>query len=260
MRTTLALLLMLIGFSVYAQPGYHNRNCRTALPDNMFRQRHKAILAARSENQRAELAKILALDECLNSAQVKSVADILKNDFHKLDFAKNAYRNTIDKENFYDVFDSFSHFSTAFLLYDFIQELRATNYPIDYLPPSQHDNKNDNGGYPPYGGNYPNNDPGQGPCRIHQKELSNMLETIRNESFDKTKLTLTKNILQSNPCFRTEQVKEIIELFSFEDSKLEISKFAYDYTVDKGNYYIIADSFSFSSSKDQLMKFLQSKN
>lgn len=248
-----------MGLSIYAQPGYHNRNCRTAMPENMFRQRHKAIMAARSENQRAELAKILALDECLNSAQIKAVADILKNDFHKLEFAKEAYRNTVDKENFYDVFDSFTHFSTAFILYDFIQELRATEYPIDYLPPSQYEDQNNNGGYHPHGGNY-NQVPGQGPCRISQKELSNMLQMIRNESFDNTKLTLTKNILRSNPCFRTEQVKEIIALFSFDDSKLEIAKYAYDYTYDQGNYYMIADSFSFSSSKEELMKFLQSKN
>jgi hypothetical protein len=263
MKARLTILLVFVVFSGFAQPGFNNRNCRSAMPDNLFRQRHKAITAARSESQKFEMAKILALDECLSTLQVKSVADILRNDFDKLEFAKMSYQNTVDKENFYNVFDSFTHMSTAFLLYDYLQEKNSLSYPIDYLPPSHGDNNYNNPIHDNeyHGGNFNNNDQGMnGPCHITQREFENMLQTIRNESFDDTKITIIKNILKLNPCIRTQQLKEVIALLSFDANKLEIAKYAYEYTLDRENYYSIADSLTFSSSKEDLMKFIQSRH
>jgi hypothetical protein len=51
----------------------------------------------------------------------------------------------------------------------------------------------------------------------------------------------------------------MVKLFSFDDSRLEIAKYAWDYTIDRDNYYQVADVFTFSSSKESLMKFLEGK-
>lgn len=81
-------------------------------------------------------------------------------------------------------------------------------------------------------------------------------QTLRNESFDNSRITIAKQTI-SNNWFTAAQVKEIVQLFVFENSKLDIAKYAYTRTVDKGSYFIVNDAFTFSSSKDELMKYIQ---
>src|SRR5687768_890435 len=68
-------------------------------------------------------------------------------------------------------------------------------------------------------------------------------ETIRRESFDKDKLMVAKQIV-SNNMFNSSQVKELVQLFSFDDAKVELAKFAYTKTFDRNNYFIIYDAFA----------------
>lgn len=90
------------------------------------------------------------------------------------------------------------------------------------------------------------------------KAFEQLKKTINMESFDETKVKVAKMGIQSN-YVTTDQVKELMELFQFEDSKLEIAKYAYDNTVDKKNYFTVNNAFSFSSSKESLMKYIESR-
>lgn len=78
--------------------------------------------------------------------------------------------------------------------------------------------------------------------------------SIRGQSFEDTKLSSAKNIASSN-CLSAQQVKEICQLFSFEESKLEFAKFAYARCTDRNNYFKVSEVFSFSSSTDELNKY-----
>jgi hypothetical protein len=57
--------------------------------------------------------------------------------------------------------------------------------------------------------------------------------------------------------FTSEQVKEMLQLFSFENNKLDLAKLAYDKTVDPRNFYVVNDVFSHSNSKDELARFIR---
>ncbi len=46
---------------------------------------------------------------------------------------------------------------------------------------------------------------------------------------------------------RYAQVKEIMGVFSFENTKLDFAKAAYSYVYDKQNYYELSDAFSFET-------------
>jgi hypothetical protein len=83
-------------------------------------------------------------------------------------------------------------------------------------------------------------------------------KSIASKSFSDTKMQLAKQIMRSN-CLITAQVLELMELLSFESEKLELAKYAYDYTYDRGNYYKINDAFGFESSVRDLEKYLQQK-
>jgi hypothetical protein len=88
------------------------------------------------------------------------------------------------------------------------------------------------------------------------REFDQLKQTIKNESFDDTKQSIAKQVISSN-FFTSGQVKEIVQLFVFESSKMEIAKYAFKYTVDQNNYFTLLDAFTFSSSKSELLKYIQ---
>ena len=53
------------------------------------------------------------------------------------------------------------------------------------------------------------------------------------------------------------QVKELMSLFTFENNKLELAKYAYRKTVDQKSYFQVMDALTFSSSKDELARFIR---
>jgi hypothetical protein len=80
--------------------------------------------------------------------------------------------------------------------------------------------------------------------------------SLSRENFEKTRLEIAKQSIDRNN-FSTMQVREMVLLFAFENNKLDLAKQAYQNTVDKRNYFIINDAFSFSSSKDELARFIR---
>ena len=46
-------------------------------------------------------------------------------------------------------------------------------------------------------------------------------------------------------------------LFTFEDTRLDLAKYAYGHTFDIGNYYKLNDAFTFESSIDELNKYIR---
>jgi hypothetical protein len=91
------------------------------------------------------------------------------------------------------------------------------------------------------------------------QDFSSAKATISGKSFEDSKLTIAKQIINTN-CLLSAQVKEIMLLFSFEDTRLELAKYAYGYTWDTGNYYKLNDAFTFESSIDELNAFINGKS
>lgn len=100
-----------------------------------------------------------------------------------------------------------------------------------------------------------NNNPAFGRA-MNSQSFSDFKQSLSNESFDNTRMNIAKSVINSN-YFTTAQVKELLPLFSFEGNKLEIAKYAYKNTLDKSNYFSVADCFTFSSNKDELMRYIQ---
>jgi hypothetical protein len=85
--------------------------------------------------------------------------------------------------------------------------------------------------------------------------FNRMKANIESKPFSDTKMSVAR-IATKSACLSVNQVKEVTKLFSMDDDKLAYAKFAYDYCVDKANYYEVSDAFSFSSTQEELMKFL----
>lgn len=88
-------------------------------------------------------------------------------------------------------------------------------------------------------------------------DFSNVKNSISSKAFEDSKYTIAKQVLNSN-CLLTYQVKEIMLLFSFEETRLDFAKFAYGRTYDIGNYYQLNDAFTFESTIDELNEYIES--
>jgi hypothetical protein len=93
---------------------------------------------------------------------------------------------------------------------------------------------------------------------MSQSSFETAKGSIIKQSFEEDKLKVAKQATKAN-CLNCEQIKQMMGLFTFEESKLEYAKFAYDYCVDKGNYFTLNDAFTFSGSVDELNEFLETK-
>jgi len=88
-------------------------------------------------------------------------------------------------------------------------------------------------------------------------EFNRVLDNISRERFENNMLKSATQVISTN-YFTSDQVKQMLQLFNSENNKLDLAKLAYDKTVDQRNYYAINDVFSFSSSKDELARYIRS--
>lgn len=117
-------------------------------------------------------------------------------------------------------------------------------------------NGNGNNGYGK--GGYGNNGGGYGQPyfqAMNEYEFNGLLNTLNNASFDNTRLTIANQAIMNN-YLTVSQVKAIMNVFSFESNRLSFAKSAYARTIDKQNYYLVNDAFSFSSSIQSLNNYI----
>jgi hypothetical protein len=89
-------------------------------------------------------------------------------------------------------------------------------------------------------------------------DFADAKKSIADKSFEETKLTLARQVAGSN-CLSAEQIRTIMALFSFEESRLEFAKYCYSNCYDKKNYYKINDAFSFEASTEELNEYVMKR-
>lgn len=91
---------------------------------------------------------------------------------------------------------------------------------------------------------------------MNSRDFNMVVESIEKEWLETNKLKSAGQIVKTNN-LTSAQVKQLVRLFSFESNKLELAKQAYQNTVDKQNYHLVADELSFSTSKTDLNRFIR---
>lgn len=208
---------------------------RPLLLENEVQSTLRAVQSGGNRTEQLRRAQAaLGTNRWLSCAQVKTLARGIADEDARIEFAVAAYPRTVDPENFYEVYDAFTKFSKVFRLHDQIQALRAglPGAPATLVLAT------------------PAVTPG---------ELAEIMKTLREESFDSTRLKLARQILTARVRFTSSQVLEVVKLFSFDDSRLALAKAAYPYVVDPENYFLVAQAFTFSSNKDALSSYLESQ-
>jgi hypothetical protein len=238
MRYFILFLILILSLNVQAQ------NCRGPINPRSFQGELQQLRSLRSEASRFRTAVQHFGPHCLSSAQVYQVCLILGQDPYRIDFAYESYYRVLDPQNFYDVYDAFELFSSAFRLRDLV----VSNMAIELVPIPQPQ---------------PELEPIPIPepvCEVLPAELAEIKALVEDASFKDSMEKQAKMMVKSKQCFRVDQIVELLSVFSFDDSKLVVAKYAFDYCVDTQNYYRVVNAFTFKPQKDAMTKFIQERN
>lgn len=88
---------------------------------------------------------------------------------------------------------------------------------------------------------------------MSSESFSSYFNTIKSESFSSSQMEAAK---VPGRCFSTEQIRQVMGFFSFEESKLEFAKWAYARCVDQDNYTNLRSALTYSSSRSELSQFI----
>ena len=91
---------------------------------------------------------------------------------------------------------------------------------------------------------------------MNPRDFEEAKALLSKETFDDTRLTAAKQIVANNP-MTVNQIAQICRLFTYENNKLELAKFAYSYCIEKNKYYMLNEVFTFDSSKQELLEYIR---
>lgn len=94
-------------------------------------------------------------------------------------------------------------------------------------------------------------------CNRTLNNFPTFLEELKDQSFEDDRLEAVKLALNIT-CLTAEQAGKIIELFTFDENKLEVAKFLSDRLIDRENATALAKYMSFDSSKMEYRKYVAS--
>ena len=93
------------------------------------------------------------------------------------------------------------------------------------------------------------------PWPMEEADFQEAKRTISSKDWDETRLSLAKQIVSAN-CLFADQVRDLMQLMEWEETKLEFAKFAYGYTYDTGNYFKVSQAFEWESSTEELNRYI----
>ncbi|MCS7074616.1 MAG: DUF4476 domain-containing protein [Bacteroidia bacterium] len=181
-----------------------------------------------TENSRLIVAKQFIDNHYVTTEQVRQIALQFVHDENRLELAMFAYRRVADPYNYFRLMDIFAYANTARRFHDFILANEQ------YFRPA------------PCNGSAP---------AISDTEFGMILQSIRNRTFEETRVLMAKQVITFYSLY-SHQISALMQVMSFENSRMEIAKFAANRVIDPHNYYLVNNAFRFESSVQELHRWL----
>ena len=100
-------------------------------------------------------------------------------------------------------------------------------------------------------------DNGQYDRVMSERLFKKFLSEVKKEPFKDDRMEMIKTALAGSD-FTSGQCLELTRLYTFDDDRMEIMKMMYPRIVDKGAFFTVIATLTFSSNKDEMNKFVQS--
>ena len=149
-----------------------------------------------------------------------------------------------DITNFLCVFLFFSNNNV-----NLFQNKDANSFPNNNLNSLNYQNNNGNSLQSQNNNNF-------NPQNNHTSQnFEDFYKIVQSQSFNDTKIEMITT-QSRNTRWRTEEIKRLLQLLSFENEKLEVAKTCYHTCIDKQNYFNLFNVFTFDSSVKELNKYI----
>ena len=96
------------------------------------------------------------------------------------------------------------------------------------------------------------------PAYMSDDDFRQLVNTVIAAKFEVKKLDTLRTAIGASKV-STDQVRQLMGLFSFESNKLDVAKMLYDHTVDKASYASLSGQFNFSAQQEAFKKFIAGK-
>lgn len=93
---------------------------------------------------------------------------------------------------------------------------------------------------------------------MKDSDFSAALSTIQNTTFENDKYNVAISLFKFH-CMTTDQIMLIINQLTYDATKVKFAKYAYDYCADPQNYFKVVNTLTYSSSKNEVMDYINSK-
>jgi hypothetical protein len=175
------------------------------------------------------------------TSQARQLIQSVNSEAYRLEFAKSAYPKITDPVNASQLYDLFNSQSNRDALSAYI-----TSY------------NNNNPGYNNNGYGY-NNNTNQYKTAMSDADFNVIMQNVKKQWLPGAKMSaLSDAFNNTNNYFTTYQAKQLIQLVSDEDNRLQLAKSAYRNIVDPSNFTQLYDLFTTQARKDALANYVSS--
>ena len=208
------------------------KNCITSLSENDFKMYVREIATMKLENEKMDYAISLATRTCLSTAQAMKLSTSLTIENNRLELLKKAYLRVYDEANFDFAKQVFIHIPNQAALQEFLIQMRKASQIVPVKPV----------------------------CQVNDMEFKTIKDPLAAESSSSSRLNIARDQIPRFSCYKSNQIKQLVALFSASSDKLNLAKFAFDFVADKENYfYELSPLFSSSMDRQALSNFIASK-
>ncbi len=178
-------------------------------------------------SNRTKYTYMAVINNCYKVEHLVSILNVMEIEMDKLKLARLAYSHLLDKENASKISVVFRFKTVSEEYASFLKNIADVNFQktLNCKEP------------------------------VTESEFKQIYLSVVKEKYEHDKIALAKKHVIKQ-CFTSEQAKKLIDVFTHDRERMELAKAAYPVIVDKENYKIVQDCFSFSENKKEFLNFL----
>ena len=181
----------------------------------------------RYDSNRLKMADmVFSTGGLMTTEQINRVANYFDYDSNRVKFLMNAYRNCVDRYNYYMVLRTLDYSSSREKVIKYVLEEKE-----DMLRETDMVRK------------------------VSNSDMSNILKALKNETYDSTRGKLAKMIVCGS-LLTSRQIADMAKTFKFESDRRDFLEYAYMFCADPQNYVVAIDTLKFSSDRNDLMRII----
>ncbi|MGC9331921.1 MAG: DUF4476 domain-containing protein [Bacteroidales bacterium] len=245
-----------------------NTNCRNPISSSQFQHILDTLKSVQTMEDKTSIAKNIAQNNCLSTAQIMKIANTILDEEMRYDLFTATYDYVYDADNFAYVKQlleskenkknmnemlGIKQGPVPFKLKD-EEKIDTINYVqnihnmieqiIKPLPDSMQQNETSQTSVE---------------CKVPTREMNEIIAMLMEIKMESDRLVEAKKIIKLKKCFTTEQIIRIIKNFKYENSRLNVTKYAYKYTKDPEHYDAVLSTFESEASKLELKTYLKNQ-